>query len=167
VAVSIRPSVEYSVGGYEGEFDETAAVRSGSGWYAIATEPVSRTHSTPTTRTVEIGVRDDPQFFVPGGLGASFVVVGVVVAGLHYRGRRRSIAALERDVHHERYADWLSQGRLPRTDSLTTVRVDSLEGLVDIGIDTGERVIHDPECDRYAVLRGGVEYYYDPASHGD
>lgn len=165
VSVNVRTTVEYGVGEYEGEFDETTPVSAGSGWYAITPEPMSRTHSTPTTRTVELGVRDDPTFFVPGGLGASFVVAGVVVAGVHYRGRRRSLTTLERDVHHERYADWISRGRLPRTDAPTTVRIDSLEGLVDVGIDTGERVIYDPVDGHYAVLRDRVEYIYDPESH--
>lgn len=162
VSVSVRTDVEYSLQRYEGAFSETAAVQSGSRWYSVPTDTASRTHSTPETRTVELSVRDKPRFFVPGILGVVSLVAGLVVAGGYYGGLRHGSATLETDVHHERYVDWITRGTLPQDDSLTAVRTDSLEGLVDVAIDTGERVIYDPERDRYAVLHGQTGYYHDP-----
>lgn len=162
VAVHIRTSVEYSHEEYEGTFSETAAIRSGAGWYSVPSKTASRTHSTLETRTVELNVYDKPRFLVPGALGGVLFITGLLVAGLYYGGTRRQSTVIEADVHHERYVDWISRGTLPQDDSPTAVYTDSLEDLVDVAIDTGERVIYDADRDRYAVLRGRTGYYHEP-----
>lgn len=42
------------------------------------------------------------------------------------------------------------------------IQVSSLEGLVDIAIDTNSRVINDPDRQGYFVLGDGVCYTYFP-----
>lgn len=163
VSVRVGTDVEYSTGDYDGEFADSTPVKSGSSWYAVPTESASRTHSTREARTVELGVRDEPRFLVPGVGGVAVFVAGLLLAGVYYGGSRRGLLATEAsDVHHERYGDWISRGALPEDDASTAVHTDSLEGLVDVAIDTGERVIYDPGRDRYAVLRGRTRYYHDP-----
>lgn len=162
VAVRVRTSVEYSHGKYEGTFSETTAISSGTGWYSVPSTTESRTHSTRDARTVELGVYDKPRFLAPGILGGLFFLTGLLVAGIYYGDTRRQSAVTEVDVHHERYADWISRGTLPQNDERTAIQTRSLEDLVDVAIDTGERVIYDAERDRYAVFRGGAGYYHNP-----
>ena len=51
-----------------------------------------------------------------------------------------------------RYADWISQGKIPEAGSYIRVPVESLVDVVDIAIDSQKRVIHDPTRDAYAVV---------------
>jgi hypothetical protein len=51
-----------------------------------------------------------------------------------------------------RYADWISQGKIPETGSYIRVPVEALVDVVDIAIDSQKRVIHDPTRDVYAVV---------------
>lgn len=162
VAVGVRTNVEYRHGKYDGTFSKTTAITSGNGWYSVPSNSESRTHSTREPRTVELSVYDKPRFLVPGILGGMFFITGLLVAGLYYGGTRRQSAVTEADVHHERYADWISRGTLPQNDEPNAIQTHSLEDLVDVAIDTGERVIYDAERDRYAVFRGQTGYYYDP-----
>ncbi|WP_435066893.1 DUF5305 family protein [Haloplanus sp. C73] len=162
VSVSIDSDVTYRFGPYDGEFSKTTPIRSGSGWYAIEPVTASETHSTTEARTVELDVVDSPRFLVPGGVGAVLFVAGLLVAGSYHLSGRRSVAGLKTAVHHQRYADWITQGTLPEGTARTAVGTDSLEGLVDVAIDTGERVIYDAERGQYAVLHGQTRYVHIP-----
>jgi hypothetical protein len=66
------------------------------------------------------------------------------------------------------YADWITEARLPSTvRDRPRVAVDSLAGLADVAIDAGERVVHDPERDEYAVVHGDLLYTFEPPAPVD
>jgi len=93
------------------------------------------------------------------GLSSLFVSLLVLVYGWVGPGRDR----LRRRLDEERYSEWISVGELPsvtRTGD-NKIRVRSLEDLVDVGIDTSKRTIHDPETERYGVIDDGTVYYYE------
>jgi len=103
--------------------------------------------------------------------GPLLLIVGLVgVAGLtaaRYRGDL-DVSASEREwlayrTDRAEFDDWITTARLPaeRVNG-TPIAVDSLEGLVDVAIDTDERVIEDRDRDRFVVLDDGVGYVYDP-----
>lgn len=108
------------------------------------------------------------------GLGAPLGLVAGLVAlgGLAYASRRDLVglseAERERCLVAERrkeFDDWITEGELPGIDQYqTVVKVNSLSGLVDLAIDTNNRVIE--EDDAFYVLRGreDVAYVYAPST---
>ena len=104
----------------------------------------------------------------PVGLAAGLVALGALV----YASRRNLVelseAERERCLVAERrqeFDDWITRGELPGIDQYqTVVQVDSLSGLVDLAIDTNNRVIEDD--DAFYVLRGreDVAYVYAPST---
>jgi len=88
-----------------------------------------------------------------------------LVVGLHATGslrpprdvRRAVITARERESLDE----WITTGRVPvEYRSGSTVTVSSLSGLVDVGIDSGRRVIEDEETGTFYVVDDDVVYAY-------
>ncbi|WP_277539955.1 DUF5305 domain-containing protein [Haloarcula laminariae] len=91
--------------------------------------------------------------------------VGLVVARrrgqLSIDDHERELVAYRAD--REEFDDWITTGRVPEpSEAPSTVDVHSLEGLVDIAIDTENRVIEDTTRDIYLVLAGDRWYRYDP-----
>ncbi len=168
VSLGVRITVDYTLDGYEGTLTETYAVESGGGWYSIPSETASNTHSTPVTRTVELPVRQTPLVLASGVGGVVLLGAGVAVAVVYYR-RLRSVspAEFEPAIHRQRYEDWISRGTVPEGRTGTVIEMESLEELVDVAIDTGERVIYDEAHGNYTVLRHPVAYrYVPPAGEG-
>jgi hypothetical protein len=63
------------------------------------------------------------------------------------------------------FDDWITSGHLPSdTDEIPTITVDSLEGLVDVAIDTNNRVIENRSGDQYVVFVDDRLYRYEPPS---
>jgi hypothetical protein len=74
-------------------------------------------------------------------------------------------AQLETQAASEEFDEWITVARLPDTVlDVPHIEVDSLEGLVDVAIDTNQRVIDDPDRDGYFVLGNHVCYTYPPAN---
>ena len=91
-------------------------------------------------------------------LGLGLVVAGVVVGV--WQHRHADVSRLEQQVHHRKYSEWISEGTFPTEISDKHIYVSSLEDLVDIGIDTGKRVIYDPDIEAYGVVDGDILYYH-------
>lgn len=162
VEVGLRIEVAYETPGYDGTLERTVGVRIEDGWYRIGAPSVSRTHSTPVTRTVTVPTRQRGMRTGLGALGVGGLLAGVAAVVVRRVERRRSgTDDLEFELHRLRYADWISTGAVPDDAGETLVGVDTLEDLVDVGIDTGNRVIHDPSRERYVVVDGTTVYYYD------
>ncbi|MDY6765217.1 MAG: DUF5305 family protein [Halobacteria archaeon] len=59
--------------------------------------------------------------------------------------------------------DWVSKGRVPsETMNGSSIEVDSLEDLVDVAIDTNNRVIEDTDRNKYVVINDEIVYTYSP-----
>ena len=94
--------------------------------------------------------------------------IGLAFLGLvRYRSllsldeRERKELALRR--HRSEYDEWISTATLPeRVYATDAASVDSLEDLVDLAIDTDERVIEDLNRNRYVVRHRDVLYVYAP-----
>jgi len=88
-------------------------------------------------------------------LGGVFAGLGALVLAIVVWLVARRIEDFEtfRERYTEiRYADWISQGKIPEAGSYVRVPVESLVDVVDIAIDSQKRVIHDPTRDAYAVV---------------
>lgn len=149
---------------YEGQLVDTTALQIDGRSYWFGDLAASETRS----QTVQPEPREQSPD-VRSVAGIAGLGVGLVVAGLAVGvwGRRYAdISRLEQEVHHRKYSEWISDGTLPTEPSDRHIYVSSLEDLVDIGIDTGKRVIHDPDIEAYAVVDNEVLYYYssDPTT---
>ena len=61
------------------------------------------------------------------------------------------------------FEEWVSRGTVP-DDSGTaqTIEIDSLEGLVDVAIDSNRRVVFDESRSQFVVVLEATRYRYDP-----
>lgn len=149
-------------------FTEYAAtVELDGGTYRVTDSETARTREN-TTR--ELTVRNSygplrrlgsPLLLLVGAVG----IVGLAGAGatgrLEVPDDARERLAFEAD--RREFDDWITSGSvaLPeRPDA--RVQVDSLEGLVDVAIDTDNRVIEDSDQGGYLVLGDERTYRFDP-----
>ncbi|MXV64627.1 hypothetical protein GS429_21625 [Natronorubrum sp. JWXQ-INN-674] len=84
------------------------------------------------------------------------------LAGAAFVSRRAPVdeEAARRAVHEQRYAEWISRGSIPMWIGDYHVSLDTLEDVVDVAIDTNERVVNDKQRGLFAVVNDGVVYYY-------
>ncbi|MGM0605865.1 MAG: DUF5305 domain-containing protein [Halobacteriota archaeon] len=130
----------------------------------IELETIDEEHQTFET----VGVVVEPTTFESIGSIALFALSAVALLSVllgKYTGyvdltdEERELLAIERD--RERFTDWISQGTFPAEREYdSTVLVDSLEGLVDVAIDTNKRVIEDSQLGVSTVLDNDYIYIY-------
>ncbi|SFS12298.1 hypothetical protein SAMN05216559_4064 [Halomicrobium zhouii] len=104
-----------------------------------------------------------PLLFVAGVGGLAAIAVGRRrdALAVSQTDRERLAAAATR----EQFDDWITRARVPATARVDPpVPVDSLEGLVDVAIDTDARVVEDRDRGEFVVLGDAVTYVYRPAN---
>lgn len=162
ISVSLRTSTTYTVGQYEGELTESYPIAFGDRWYSIETGESTATHSTPVTKTRALPLTNHLPLVVPLVGGLVLLLAGLLTGITVYRFTGAPEDELADAVHHTRYGEWISTGRLPSAATASSVQMASLEELVDVAIDSRKRVIFDPARGAYAVLDSGVQYQYSP-----
>jgi len=124
----------------------------------------SSTHS----QTTEGSVRElPPNYTLVGLLGGAGIVLILGGIGLAlWSSGSADVRSLEEAVYRARYDEWISEGDFPTDAGKQYVYINSLEDLVDIAIDSGKRVIHDPELETYGVVDDDLVYYHanDPTT---
>lgn len=156
--VFVRVTTVYETSLYSGTLSDTSTLRLATDSYSIKPLTYAETESTPETREVVLPTRDAFSYVVPlvGGVGALLLAVGIGFISRGLAGRE----ALADELHQMRYSEWISVGTLPSTLGSERVRVDSIEDLVGIAIDTNKRVVFDSDRELYAVIDGPVVYHY-------
>ena len=102
-----------------------------------------------------------PVLTVLGVLGGLALVLG------RYRGTL-SVSQAEREwlayrATYREYEGWISTGHVTDTALPSSrVKLDSLNGLVDVAIDSNRRVIHDKRRGRHLVVVDETAYSYNP-----
>ncbi|MCU4926234.1 DUF5305 domain-containing protein [Halobacteria archaeon AArc-dxtr1] len=156
VSVSIVVTTEYDTGTYIDEQQASTPVEITNETYWLPDSlSASETHSQ--TQTVEVS---EPR---SSGLVAGLGLIAVLAFGLAALVSSRSDTdeeAARRAVHEQRYAEWISRGSLPMWVGEHHVSLDTLEDVVDVAIDTNERVVNDRQRGLFAVVDDGVVYYY-------
>ena len=104
-----------------------------------------------------------------GGPLALSLAVGAVLGLLYARHTGRlGVSKAERRWADYRAArsefdDWITSGHLPSDAAeAPAITVETLEGLVDVAIDTNNRVIEHQSGDEYVVFVDGRQYRYEP-----
>lgn len=156
VEASLVLRVAYDTGTNEGELAATSPLRVGADAYWLE-EPLADDEDHP--ETVEVEVTETPSPLRVGGL-AALAAVSLAGAALVARRSPADPEAARRAVHERRYAEWISRGTIPMWIGDYHVALDTLEDVVDVAIDTDERVVHDRQRDLFAVIGDDVVYYY-------
>ncbi len=156
VQTSIEVTVEYDTGSYTDEQELSTLLRMTSEAYWL---DESMAASTDHSETAQIDVQESPNPVATGGL-LLLAVLGFGGAALVRTREPMDVTAARRAIHENRYAEWISRGSLPMWVGDYHVSLDTLEDVVDVAIDTNERVVHDTQRDLFAVVNGNVVYYY-------
>ncbi|ELY76004.1 hypothetical protein C487_12913 [Natrinema pallidum DSM 3751] len=149
--------VEYETGRHQGTLTSTTPVTITEDAYWLEGElsdSASNSHRSGTVRTTES--RN------PALVGGLSVLGTLSLAGAAIVARRSptDVEGARRAVHEQRYAEWISRGSIPMWIGDYHVSLDTLEDVVDVAIDTNERVVHDTQRGLFAVVNDGVVYYY-------
>ncbi len=165
VDVTVRHEVTYETDRYAGTLNASAPLSVTGRSYALDTDALAaeRRHSTPVTTSEPADYQSD----LLGGL-AGIAAGFFASAGAIWSVRRSAPDPVEirHAIQRRRYAEWISEGDLMLATGTQQILVDSLADLVNIGIDSNRRVIHDENQSRFAVLVDGVMYYYDAENLG-
>lgn len=156
--VLLRVNTSYAVGDDSGVLSGQAPLRIATeGYWVDGSLTEERTHAETVRRTVTRA----PDMTTVGGLavigGASSLAGGLVLLV----GRWLPPAAAVRErLECERYQEWISvaafEGEIPDR----RVQMQSLGGLVNLGIDSKKRTFHDPDRGLYGVIDDDILYYY-------
>jgi hypothetical protein len=155
---ALELNVSYETDRYSGTIERSVPVEFTERAYLVDGDvEVSRAESRTVTRTV---TRQRSPFQYGGAAVASALsmLLAIAIGRAVYGGIDRE--RIEAELARQRNSEWISRGELPTNTGGRHVRIDTLEDLVDIAIDSNRRVIHDAEFDAYAVVDENVVYYY-------
>ncbi len=127
-------------------------------WFEERELRASGTESQMTEGSIEEQPPDVTVVGTLAGLGVALIVGGFGLAT--WSSRSADVRELEEQVYRMRYDEWISEGDFPTDAGKQYVYINSLEDLVDIAIDTGKRVIYDPELETYGVVDDDLVYYH-------
>jgi hypothetical protein len=139
----------------------------GSSTYSVG-GPSGETESHTRTEAVSVERSYGPLRSALGPILIVFALVGLVgLTAARYRGdlevRDSDRRALRFAAERREFDDWISRGSVSNAaDDKSRIRIDDLEDLVDIAIDTDERVIEDVGKHRYYVLSESLCYEFEP-----
>ncbi|WP_302080714.1 DUF5305 family protein [Salinibaculum rarum] len=165
----------YDTGSHTGYTNASTALSITDRAYELDTPQTSQqSHATAVTKTVPVS----ESTIGLAGLEIPSRAVGWTVVGLVAlvvalvvwltASRIEDFEAFEKQYEKVRYAEWISQGKIPDSGSYVRVPVESLLDLVDIAIDSKKRVIHDQSREVYAVVDGNIlfEFRNDASNSG-
>lgn len=157
LSVSVRYLVRYDTGDYRGTVVAASPLLvDGDAYWLSDRMTASQTHSQ--TRTT---VSESTNWMAVFALA----ILSIFSIGTAATIRVYEQADLDKDdlllaLHSQQMSEWISDGELPMWLGEEHVRLESLQDVVDIGIDNEKRVVHDPRRDLYAIVDGSVVYYY-------
>jgi len=180
LSTSLRLTVDYRtepINGtvYSGTVNTTPSLNSNNDAYWLTGDQqanVSKTQTriiepaaTNTSGAAEPTAPTEPMRGEPNmQLVALLAVLGVVAVAsggaVGANAPQLDQEALRKEIAHDQYSEWISEGELLLDSDTEFVYVNSIEDLVNVGIDTNKRVIHDPDLSVYTVSDGDVTYYY-------
>jgi hypothetical protein len=164
VSSELLLDVAYEVDGdvsYSGSMGASAPVVVGEDTYYVDGDlSTSQTEQRMESRTI----KSSPNPLSYLGLGVVGVLALAAAAGSVLLRRDIDAEGIRTRIYRNRYNEWISRGEIPTGTDKRYVRINELEDIVDIGIDSNKRVIWNEEYDIYAVVDGDVIYYYTAGS---
>lgn len=172
VQVHLTVETSYESAAYTGDLDASSRMAFTDRGYEL-TDAMADSHARSTTVMREETVPPNPTVYgVFGLLGlCSLVGAGLVVVTTREEigpavGPDSDPETLREELRHVRYEEWISAGTLPPSAGEDRVELATLGDLVDLAIDSNERVVHDTSRDCYGVLSGTTLYVYHDDDDG-
>jgi len=153
----LRLEVEYASDRYSGTLVSTAGLQITDRAYWID-GTLSEQETKTTTVTERTQTPTDPfSYLVPGLAG----IIALGMSGVVWtRHRDVDLTAVEKAINRSQYEEWLSTGEFPAGPNKRHIRMENLEDVVDVAIDSNKRVIYDDSYRVYAVADGDLVYYF-------
>ncbi|AFZ74514.1 DUF5305 domain-containing protein [Natronobacterium gregoryi] len=156
ISVSVGVETAYDTRSNGGAESDTVPLElTGSAYWLDGTHEIESTH--PETASVEIA--ESPNVAVVGA-GSFLAALSLLGAVLVVSRSSTNVAAARKRIHRQRHDEWISTGSIPMWIGEHNLELETLEDVVDVAIDTNERVVHDTQRDLFAVVNGDVVYYY-------
>ncbi|QLG49314.1 DUF5305 domain-containing protein [Natrinema halophilum] len=157
VTLTMTYRAEYDTGRHEGTITTSSPIRITEDAYWLG-----GSMSDSATHSYQSGVERTTVPRSTALIGGLSVLGTLSLVGAAFVARRSpaDIDAARRAVHEHRYAEWISRGSIPMWLGDYHVSLDTLEDVVDVAIDTNERVVHDSQRGLFAVVNDGIVYYY-------
>lgn len=159
VEVFLGLNVSYETAAFAGGYNERVGLKATNrGYWLKGSLDSQETHEATVTRTEE---RRDQKSAL-GLLFAGLFSGGGAAAAVWFYRYGPDAPTIARRLEEEQCREWISEGRIPQAIGGHDIEMESLQGLTDVAIDSGDRVIYDPDRDLYAVVDRDLLYYYDP-----
>ncbi|ELZ00933.1 hypothetical protein C482_08733 [Natrialba chahannaoensis JCM 10990] len=156
VSVSVGAETSYETRSNSGtQGDAVPLALTGSAYWLEGSHEITATN--PETAPVE--VQESPNTAAVG-VGALLAAVSLTGAALVASRSGVDVSDARQRIHERRYDEWISTGSIPMWIGEHHLELDTLEDVVDVAIDTNERVVHDTQRDLFAVVNDDVVYYY-------
>jgi hypothetical protein len=162
--LNVTPSLESNSDAYWLTGDQQANVSKTQTRTIEPAEPVGAgTTGQPAEPTESTGEPNMRLVALLAMLGSVAVASGGAIAA---KAPQFDEEELEKEIAHNQYSEWISEGDVLIDSDNEFVSVNSIEDLVNVGIDANKRVIYDPDLSVYTVSDGDVTYYYttEPAN---
>jgi hypothetical protein len=135
------------------------------------TRPIEPAGAADSDAAAQPAEPDEPTRGEPNmGLVALLAILGLIAVAsggaIAAKAPQLDEAELKTEIAHNQYSEWISEGELLLDSDNEFVAVNSIEDLVNVGIDANKRVIYDPDLSVYTVSDDDVTYYYttEPAT---
>jgi hypothetical protein len=143
---------------YTGTETYTTPLTIGEGTYAVRGDMGDTTSHSSETVTEVAQPRDGGSLLALGLAGLA--ALGLAGAVWSQDPDEIDVEKARIDLHSTQYEQWISPGVIPMGISQQFVELESIEDVVDVAIDTNERVVFDRRRDLYAVISENVVYYF-------
>ncbi|AIY89790.1 DUF5305 domain-containing protein [Geoglobus acetivorans] len=150
----IRLTAEVEISGDYGKYSLSAplTISPGDSYYSVSSQKSEKQIEKKVTKTVSV---PPTQKEIAASAGLVVAPLLAMIASIYMY----ATSAPTPEKLHRKYGKWISNAKLPEGD-FTEIQVESLQDLVDIAIDTGERVLHDRETGVYFIVKQGIIYKY-------
>lgn len=153
----LRLRTTYRSDSYEGTLNATAPLTITDGAYWLDDRlAAERTESETVSRTVMAS----PDPVAVGGLALAGLLAFGGAGWVTRYHRQLDADAVETEVTRSQYEEWISDGEFPSGPDKRYIRIESLEDLVDVAIDSNKRVIYDDVYEAFAVADDDLVYYF-------
>ncbi|WP_290818225.1 DUF5305 family protein [Halovivax sp.] len=157
IDVTVEVTAAYDTGANAGELRAGTDLQSTEDAYWLGERtPSAEERHAETSQVTETQPRSSLLVGLLALLGASSLGAAWTVS----RWSAVDETTARRAVHERRYAEWISRGSIPMWVGEHHISLDTLEDVVDVAIDTNQRVVHDRQRGLFAVLDDDVVYYY-------
>lgn len=162
VTVTLSLDVNYETNpggdGYAGNETYAAPLELGGETFAVAGD-IGGERSHSTSRTTQVTQPRD--WGTIGSLGfVGLFALALAGAVVSLDPREIDVDQARVDMHRTQYEEWISPGVIPMGISQQFVELETIEDVVDVAIDTNERVVYDRRRDLYAVISENLVYYF-------